>query len=441
MLIALVSLMAMSTPLLLEPSSVEEPVFPGDGITYPGGEHVHDPTIIEFGGRFVCFSTSGGGFASVRSSPDMKEWTDHGAIFREHPQWLRERYRHRSIWAPDILVLGKKLRMYYCASNWGTNESVIGLAECEAFDPAKPTEGWKDLGLVMQSRPNEETYNCIDPETIVDQQGRHWMIFGSYFAGIYAVELDPSSGKLKEPEKPNLVQVARNTGERGNPLEGAAVCRRGEYYYLFVSYGLAGQGVRSTYRIMVGRSKEVAGPYVDRAGRLMTEGGHVEVLKTSPPMFSPGHCDVFQTRKGQFLMPYHYYDGRKFWRGDVWGRPALQIRELLWSEDGWPLPGMPVGWNAPGPHTNLAGKWLHQPDFGQPFEVTLEADGTIGGGRDPGGRWEKKGDTLVLNWPRRDEPGQFWTDAVQVAYEGNYYVGRNQSGAVIRGVRIEEAGR
>ena len=140
-------------------------------------------------------------------------------------------------------------------------------------------------------------------------------------------------------------------------------------------------------------------------------------------------------------MPYHYYDGRQHWRGDMWGRPALQIRELLWSDDGWPLPGMPIGWEAPNKRASLAGKWLHQPDFGQPFEVTLNADGTIAGGRDPGGKWEVKNDALVLNWPRREEPGQFWTDTVQVAYGGNYYVGRNQSGAVIRGVRIGEAGR
>lgn len=407
----------------------EDSVFPGDSTVYPGGEGSHDPTVIEFGGRFFCFCTSGNSFGVMRSSDDMTHWKVEGPILPETPTWLTERYRHRSLWAPDILVLGKKLRMYYCASNWGTNQSVIGLAENDNFNPKKPLEGWHDIGLVMESVPNQDPFNAIDPETIIDESGRHWMFFGSYFGGIYMVELDPTTGKLKNT---SYQLVAKNTGERGNPLEGAAVCRRNGYYYLFVSYGLAGQGVRSTYRIMVGRSKEVTGPFLGLTGTPMTEGGHTEVLKSSPPMFSPGHCDVTQDSNGRWLMPYHFYDGRFHWHGDVWGRPALQIRELLMSDDGWPLPGLPIGYSTPKQkHLSAEGTWTHQADFGDTAKITLKKDGTIQGG----GKWEQHGNDLILHWPRKDDPTQEWTDKLMLAYNGNYYVGRNQAGLIVRGFR------
>ncbi|HWA84134.1 MAG TPA: arabinan endo-1,5-alpha-L-arabinosidase [Fimbriimonadaceae bacterium] len=429
---------------VLEPHKLEAvsfdsgEIFPGDGSVSVNAENVHDPTIIEFKGRYFCFSTSGNGFGVVRSSRDLKEWKIWGPILAEQPEWLKERYSHRSVWAPDVVVLGDKLRVYYSVSNWGTNKSVIGLAECDGFDPDHPLNGWRDLGLVIESEPDHDTFNAIDPELRIDGEGRHWLFFGSYFAGIFTVEVDPATGKLKNPEQPAPILVAKNTSERGNPLEGAAVCHRKDYYYLFVSYGLAGQGIRSTYRIMVGRSKSIAGPYVDAEGKAMTEGGHVNVLKTSPPMISPGHCDVLQESSGRWLMPYHFYDSRRIWHGDLWGKPMLQVRELLWSADGWPMPGLPVEFRLKGhSHTSPVGKWIHQADFGQPETIDLKADGTIGGAQTTG-RWEADASGLVLKWARADEPGQFWIDHVQLAYGGRYYVGRNAQGMVIRGIRADQ---
>ena len=414
--------------------ATDNSIFPGDGAHAVGAEGIHDPTIIEFGGKFFCFCTSGNSFTVVRASSSLHEWKVEGPIFSDSPEWLKPRYRHRSIWAPDIVVLGKKLRMYYCASDFGTNNSVIGLAECEEFDPSHPTKGWKDLGLILESRSNRDAFNAIDPEVLVDEHQKHWLFFGSYFGGIYVSELDPLTGKLLSN---NYKIVAKNTSDRGNALEGAAVKRHGNFYYLFVSYGLAAQGVRSTYRIMTGRSASPAGPFVDLDGRDMVDGGHTNVLKTSPPMFSPGHCDVMQDHTGRWLMPYHFYDGRKYWRNDLWGLPTLQIRELLWSNDGWPLPGLPVESEfaiTSSSSDTLAGTWIHQPDFGTPMTIEFRVDGTILGGTAVG-KWRKEGNILLLEWPKADVPGEFWKDRLQLAYGDNYYVGRNQAGQIVRGVR------
>lgn len=401
-------------------------VFPGDGSHAINGEHVHDPTVVHIYDRWFCLSTSGDGFGVLRSSADLDRWLVHGPLLAEHPEWLAKRYPHRSIWAPDILVLQDRLRVYYCASHWGTNESVIGLLECVGFDPLHPTEGWQDRGMVIESRPGKEIYNAIDAETLVDENGRHWLFFGSYFAGIQLVELDPLTGHKLAGASPRT--IARNRMEPNNAIEGAAVCYRRGYYYLFVSYGLAAQGVASTYRIMVGRSPAPEGPYLDANGVDMAEGGHVTVLKSSPPMFSPGHCDVFGDEDEGYWMPYHFYDGRAYWMDGKWGLPTLQIRELLWAEDGWPLPGLPVEASLISSY-ELTGRWMLQEDFSDPVEMYLHAGGAI---ESPSlfSAWTVDNDTVWLHTPG---------GSVQMTLNPsrNCFVGRNSGGMVIRAARYE----
>ncbi len=416
-------------------------VFPGDGAASTESGHVHDPTIVEIGGKRFCFSTSGDGFTVVRESIDWARWKTLGPIFKIEPKWLSDRYDHQSIWAPDVLVLGKKVRVYYSKSNFGTNKSVIGLAENASFDPNNPLVGWVDKGLVYETKPGDDR-NAIDAETVVDENGRHWMFFGSYWSGIHVAELDPVSGLLKNPAKPQITCVAKNTGERGNPLEGAAVLKRGDYYYLFVSYGLAAQGVRSTYRIMVGRSKTAEGPFLDASGKSMADGGFVNVLKTSPPMMSPGHCDVLTLNDGRTVMPYHFYDARKAWNGDNWGLPTLQVRELIWNKDGWPIPGLPLEASRPTRGSSLVGRWMHQVDFGQPETIELTEDGAIVAGEEGKklalGTWKSEGSEVVLRWTtdRRGRAIGPFQDRIQSAYQNGYYAGRTGTGAVVRGYRV-----
>jgi len=440
MLIAALTVQMFLTGLPMQRPDDNYSIFPGDGSFAEGSEGTHDPMIIELGGQIFCFATSGNGLGTMKSTKDFKKWTFHGPITREFPEWLKVQVpEHRSVWAPDAVLVGKTVRAYYCASRYfGGNDSVIGFVENQNFNPDKPQEGWVDHGKVIESsKANKDHYNCIDPDVKVDQDGRHWLYFGSYYSGLYVVELDPTSGKIKDGCKP--ASVANNKGSRENALEGAAQCYRDGFYYLFVSYGLAAQGVRSTYQIMVGRSKTPDGPFLDAEGKSMSEGGHVNMLKTSPPMFSPGHNEIMHHSDGRWLMSYHYYDGRRYWTDGKWGMPRLQVREVLWTKDGWPLPGLPVEFlngKKLKDQKSVVGKWIHQADFTDADEVTFEANGTIKTNRDDG-KWSLDGTTLTLQWPKRNSPGEFWTDKVQLEYKGNYYVGRNQTGMVIRGVRSE----
>jgi arabinan endo-1,5-alpha-L-arabinosidase len=411
--------------------------FPFDGIALPGGDS-HDPSIAYLTGKYFCTVTSGNSFAPIKSSSDMRSWKDEGPALATAPEWLKAAIpAHRSVWAPALVQVGDIVRLYYCASEkFGSNTSYIGVAENRNFRPDQPTEGWVDAGVILNSTAGTDNFNAIDPDVLVGPDGRNWMVYGSYWSGIYLTELNPTTGLRRSPTEAPLA-VASNTGERGNPLEAPALAFHDGYCYLFVTYGLAAQGVRSSYRMMVGRSKTPTGPYLGYDEKPMTEGGHTEVLKSSPPMFGPGGGNVFRGADGDLYMTYHYYDARRYWTPDTWGRPTMQIRKVTWGKDGWPLPGLPIGAEPKDSGKNPIGKWVHQADFSQPESVELREDGSIIhlGNTKANGKWLLTGDQLVMTWPREDRPTEPFVDTLTLDSRGGYYVGRNQAGRVIRGVR------
>lgn len=166
----------------------------------------------------------------------------------------------------------------------------------------------------------------------------------------------------------------------------------------------------------------------------MTEGGNTVLLRSSAPMFGPGGGNFFVNGKGDFLMAYHYYDGRRFWNRDLWGAPTLQIRELVWGADGWPLPGLPVGIELKAGSSSPVGEWKLQVDFGHVQEVTFEKNGTMTM-RGQSGTWRHDGDQLDLTWPNRAAGEPAFVDTLTLDSTNQYAVGRNQAGVVIRAVK------
>jgi len=430
--------MALLTPSLAAPdqgwiSTALDCAFPFDGARYEGGG-AHDPSIVRFGDTYLMVTTSGHEFAPISTSRDLLSWKAHGPILKEQPEWLAKAIpQHRSIWAPAPLIVGKALRVYYCASaRFGQNTSYIGVAECANFDPHHPTEGWVDHGKLIESTSGESNFNAIDPDVLIGPDGRHWMVYGSYWSGMYEVEIDPATGLLKDP-KAAPKHVASNTADKGNPLEAPALFYHDGWYYLGVTYGLAAQGIRSTYRMVCGRSKSPDGPFVGYDGKDMAEGGNTTLLKSSAPMFGPGGGNYFMDDKGDLWMAYHYYDGRLFWHGDLWGVPMLQTRKVMWGADGWPLPGLPAGATLKPQH-DLVGDWSFQIDFGRVEDMQFSAGGGVMVG-DRKGTWKLNGLALELHWARGENPGDEWVDTLVLDSSKAYFVGRNQSGVVIRGIK------
>ena len=64
-------------------------------------------------------------------------------------------------------------------------------------------------------------------------------------------------------------------------IEAPYITKRGDDYYLFVNWDYCCRGVNSTYNVRVGRSEHVEGPYVDRQGKQMLEGGGTELTPVS----------------------------------------------------------------------------------------------------------------------------------------------------------------
>lgn len=298
--------------------------------TEPAGDirNVHDPTVIEEAGRFYLFSTRAG--LSVRCSEDLVRWRLCGDVFGHLPQWaVQEVPGLRGLWAPDISYFNGRYHLYYSASTFGSNRSAIGLATNLTLDPSSRDYVWKDQGKVIGSERSDD-WNAIDPNVVLDETGQPWLSFGSFWGGIKLRKLDPATGKLSTQDETLYALAARpRSKELHGAVEAPAIFRRNGYYYLFVSFDFCCRGAQSTYHVRVGRARRVTGPYVDRSGRALTEGGGTLVLEGAGRWAGPGHCAVLQTKGGDKLV-YHAYDTE--WRGT----PTLRIDDIVWDDEGWP---------------------------------------------------------------------------------------------------------
>jgi arabinan endo-1,5-alpha-L-arabinosidase len=308
-----------------ESGAPAEPILNLTGITTP----VHDPTLIKEGDRYYLFSTGfpGGLGILIRCSKDMLKWDNCGTVFRVYPVWVvKATPGVENLWAPDIAFWDGKFHLYYAASTFGSNRSAIGLATNVTLDQASPSYQWVDEGEVISSQKSDN-YNAIDPNVVTDQSGQRWLAFGSFWSGIKMRKLDAVTGKLSADDS-TLYSLACRPGNTA--IEGAFITYRRGYYYLFVSFDFCCRGVNSTYKIMVGRSSQITGPYADRDGKPMMDGGGSLVYAGSDRWRGPGHNSIY-IENGVYWMVYHAYDA------DMNGAPVLRIEALQWDKDDWPV--------------------------------------------------------------------------------------------------------
>ena len=252
---------------------------------------LHDPHIIRHKDYYYIFSTGRRGrIIQTSRSQDLLEWESVEDIFQSLPPWITEQIpKCRSLWSPDIHFINGRYCVYYSASTFGSQLSLIGLATNSTLDPADPNYLWIDEGKVVESKPGMD-FNAIDAGIVTDAQSRIWMAFGSHWQGIKMLELNPENGKsLFDP--PKLYSIAKR--EQGvHAIEAPYIIYRNGFYYLFVSFDQCCKGVDSTYKIIVGRSKKVTGPYVDAHGTYMMEGGGTLVLEGDERVKGPGHNSI-----------------------------------------------------------------------------------------------------------------------------------------------------
>jgi arabinan endo-1,5-alpha-L-arabinosidase len=297
-------------------------------------EGVHDPVIARENDTWYVFCTGGRqGVIPIRTSTDLRRWTLAGYVFDKLPEWAaREIPKARAAWAPDISHFSGKYHLYYSVSSFGSRDSAIGLATNHTLDPKSPHYKWVDQGLVLRSHEGKDDWNAIDPNLVIESRDRLWLAWGSFWGGIKMRRIDPDTGKLSR-DHPEMYSLASRPRQPpiGGSVEAPFLFKRGGWWYLFVSFDRCCRGAGSTYNVVVGRSKQIVGPYHDRAGKLMTDGGGTLVIDaTTPDWRGPGHQAVFRDRGRDYLV-FHAYHGAS-------GRPHLHISTLAWP-DGWPRAG------------------------------------------------------------------------------------------------------
>lgn len=287
---------------------------------------VHDPVLAVQGDTCYLFFTGMG--IPQMSTTDFEHWRFEHRVFKEAPQWALQSvpgYRGHT-WAPDVLYHQGRYHLFYSCSSFGKNESAIGHAWRSTLTPDSP-EPWHDTGEVIRSEKGDD-YNAIDPCVVTDDDGVAWMAFGSFWGGIKMVQLDLS---LTAPVQPvRLWSLSRRSTGGDKAVEAPFIYRHDGYYYLFVSFGYCCRGEKSTYRVVVGRARQVTGPYLDRDGRDMMDGGGTPVISSTRRYVAVGHSAAYSI-KGKDYFVAHGYPRQED------GASELVCCEMAWDGQGWPL--------------------------------------------------------------------------------------------------------
>lgn len=317
-----------------------------------GTYNVHDPSCRKIGDYYYMYSTDAIyrenrkeaaeknvplGFIQMRRSKDLVNWEFLGWVFPEIPaeavEWVHSNTNGEgatNIWAPYIVDCGNgSYRLYYCVSAFGKNTSYIGMAT--ASSPQGP---WRQAGEVVKTAKDSKM-NAIDPSVATDAEGRQWMHYGSYFGGLYCLELDPATGlALIKGDQGHL--VARRANWRKDNLEAPEIFqnRQNGKYYLFQSY----DPLMTTYNVRVGRADKAEGPFIDFKGKEIADTTNNFPILTAPYRFEnhPGwvgtaHCGVFDDGQGNIFMAHQ---GRL--ATDA-GMMDLHIRQVFFTPEGWPV--------------------------------------------------------------------------------------------------------
>lgn len=374
---------------------------------------IHDPAlIIDDDGTWYVYSTGllnreNGGTIQIWSSHDEgTTWEYTGTVWDKIPAWIDERYSDgmlpENLWAPEIYENDGTYYLYYSASRFGTDNSLTALATNTTLDPTDPEYEWVDQGLVVESPvtgldPNNpgKTFNAIDAGIIEDADGNPYMSIGSFWYGIFLVPLEWPSGKPVENWQSQTVNIA-DRFIPGNPIEAPYIMHRDGYYYLFTSFDRCCQGADSTYKIAVGRSESVSGPYLDKGGRNMFGGGGTILLESHGAIHGPGGQSVF----GDYLA-FHYYDASNEAAPYI---PTLGLQKMGW-EDGWPTVDTTV--ELPALVTSPRSVTVRD---GQKVHLTASATGTP----EPVAIWESSDDdgatwqpAQVTQRAHRDDDGTY----------------------------------
>ena len=284
----------------------------GDGTGGYGGIHVHDPSVIKYNGEYYSFSTHQ--LIAIGKAPSLHgPWNHYGSALQKPS--IIDLPGNNDTWAPDVHRIGDTFYCYYSVSTFGSQSSGIGLATSKTLEPGS----WTDHGAVLISGndtgiiPSNIT-NAIDPNLFIDpKDGTPYLTYGSFFADIWQLKLKPSLTAITS--QADAVQVSEDpTGTR--PEEGSFLSSHDGWYYLWFSHGICCgydtvlPAPGTEYSIRLGRSRSARGPFVDRNGTDLTQGGGYIVFGSHGTTYGPGGEGVLHDDDRDILY-YHYSKSKR----------------------------------------------------------------------------------------------------------------------------------
>ncbi|KAI0416374.1 glycosyl hydrolase [Xylaria grammica] len=265
--------------------------------------NAHDPAIIRRAdGTYFRFSTNGK--IAVHTAPDITgPWTYKGAALPSGSSI--DLPGNQDLWAPDVTLVGDTYYLYYAVSQFGSQDSAIGVATSTTLDVGT----WTDRGSTGVKSSSAKPYNAIDAN-LINVDGTYYLTWGSFWGDIYQAPMKASPLTLASGA--SSYQVAYDPVTTA--VEGAYVFKYGSYYYLFYSKGQccgydAGlPAAGAEYKILACRSSSATGGFVDKSGAACTSGGGTVVLESHDNVYGPGGQGVYQDPNHGPILYYHYVD-------------------------------------------------------------------------------------------------------------------------------------
>ena len=320
---------------------------------------VHDPVMAKEGDTYYIFATGMG--IQQMTSDDGRNWTvKREPVMSVIPKWTHDSvpgFRHH-VWAPDIIRYRDRWWLAYSCSTFGRNGSAIGLLSTRSLASGL----WDDEGCIVCSREGRDNWNAIDPNFVIDDENQPWLVWGSFWDGIQLARLDTTMHVLRQAKRQSRAAVPQQqttiarrfnisdpNGKKAlsinpnppknptsdfagpNAIEAPFIFKHNGWYYLFVSWDYCCQGAKSNYRVAVGRSRSVEGPYLDPDGKDMRNGGGKIFLEGDKKEYeAAGHCAAYHL-DGQDIFICHGYSVAQQ------GASVLIQRPIVWTNDDWPM--------------------------------------------------------------------------------------------------------
>lgn len=291
-----------------------------------------DPTVLRdpASGNFYAYGTqddwgdgAGNRLVPVLKSRDLVGWGLVGTAFESIPNWKQS----GGIWAPEVVYDNGKYLLYYAFSIWDDPNPGIGVATSD-----KPEGPFQDHGKIFDSK-SIDVPNSIDP-FVWTEDGQKYLFWGSYNNG-------PKQGTYGVPLQENGIQItdpAEKFKIAAGDLEAVIIHKRNGYYYFIGSRGHCCDGVNSTYHMVVGRSNDLRGPYLDQDGRDLKErGSGTLLLRGNEKFVGVGHGSRIMTDDNE--QDWILYHGIDVEQGEVSSgatRRMLFLDHVEWVDE-WPI--------------------------------------------------------------------------------------------------------